>query len=71
MAVLKYRPLRRVKVAVLLQTNSFAVPGRQVFGIADMQRQAEWLMSHLRQDWGAEIWCNVELEIEAAGEARP
>lgn len=39
------------------------------FGIADMQNQAEWLMSHLRQDWGAEFWWNVKLEIEAAGEA--
>lgn len=33
-----------------------------------MQSQAEWLMSHLVKDWGAEFWCNTELEIEAAGE---
>ena len=33
-----------------------------------MQSQAEWLMSHLGQDWGAQVWCNVEPEIEAAEE---
>lgn len=26
------------------------------------------MMSQLQQDWGGELWCNVELEIEAAGE---
>lgn len=25
------------------------------------------MMSLLGQDWGAEVWCNVELEIEAVG----
>jgi hypothetical protein len=43
-------------------------PVSRSFGIAVMQRQAEWMMSHLGWDWGAEFWCNVELEIEAAGE---
>jgi hypothetical protein len=25
-------------------------------------------MSHLGQDWGADLWWNFKLEIEAAGE---
>ena len=38
---------------MLLQTNNSQVPGRGVFGIADMQSQAEWLMLHLGLDQGA------------------
>jgi len=52
---------------VLLQTNSFEFPGLDVFGIADMQSQAEWMMSRAQQDWGAVVQCNVKLGIAAAG----